>query len=219
MTKELLPDRILSASACICPQFPGPYAISWSSVEPENRASAFDKIGVPSGARKEAQEWSTRSFEALFGWPGVFFTPEAAQAVRSRFFAGSDLAVVGIGLPAKYRHAFLSEATPDPPRAGFAPRGKSGWLKVIEARKPLPVAGTPLGFELLNVEFGDLSHSWLCNNLERTFAERFGIRPNRAGFIESFEAADRCCEALENEEHGAEPDPWFPWLIVRYESA
>jgi len=218
-TGELLPDRMLSASPCICPQFPGEYAISWCSAEPGDRASGFDEIGIPSELRDEALEWATRSFEVLFGWPGVFFTLEAAQAAHSRFFAQGDVAVLGLGLPGRYREEFLIEATPPPPKAGFAPTGESGWLKVIRAGKSLPAGGTPLGFELLSAESGLLGHSWLCNGLERIFAERYGVRPNAAGFIESLEDAVLSSAAIETDDLGAEPGPWFPWLIVRYETS
>src|SRR5262245_9513517 len=184
-TRELLPDRILSASTCICPQFPGSYALSWCSFDNEDRASMFDAVGVPRGLRDEAQEWATRSFDVLFGWTGVFFTLEAARAAHSRFLRQGDVAVLGIGLPARYREEFLREATPPPPKPGFAPRGESGWPKVLRAGKSLPAGGIRLGFEILSADSGLLGHSWLCNGLERDFAEKYGVRPNAAGFIES----------------------------------
>src|SRR5258708_1663916 len=113
LTAELLPDRILSACDCVCPQFPGAYAISWTSLSAADRASAFDRVGLSTQARREAQEWATDSFEKAFGWPGVFFTLEAAREARARFFASSDLAVVGLGLPVEHAERFLREATPD----------------------------------------------------------------------------------------------------------
>jgi hypothetical protein len=44
--------------------------------------------------------------------------------------------------------------------------------------------------------------------------ELFGIRPNTAGFIDSFEDAERV--ASHCQERQPEPGYWAPWLIQRY---
>lgn len=219
MDKELLPRRIVSACDCICPCFPGIYAIAWSAESAERRAAAFDQIGVPAAERDAVQRWATESFEEHFGWPGVFFTLDAAREARSRIFSRGDVDILGLGLPAFYRDAFVVGATPRPSKPGFAPVGKSGCLKTIEAGNPVPSTGIVLGFELLSTIMGQVDHSWLCNGLERHFANKLGIRPNEQGFITSLIDAGRCCEAIERGDVGAEPGPWFPWLVVRYDSA
>lgn len=44
--------------------------------------------------------------------------------------------------------------------------------------------------------------------------ERFGIRPNRHGFIQSFADAARLTEHMKAT--GVATAIWEPWLIVRY---
>jgi hypothetical protein len=217
LSKDLLPEQIVSASTCICPQFPGSYAISWCSDATESRSSAFDRIGLSPDAREDATRWATSEFEQSFGWPAVFYTLDAALAARSRFFPNGDLVVIALGLPVRYRDTFVSQATPPAPDPGFAPQGKSGYLDVIEKSRTVPHAAVVLGYEPVNVIFGQVDHSWLCNNLEKYAAENLGIRPSPTGLIESLDDAARCCEAIAGPEVGSEPGPWFPWLLARAE--
>jgi hypothetical protein len=218
LSKELLPEQIVSASACICPQFPNSYAIRWSSDSDESREKQFDVIGLAPARRGDAMAWATEKFEEAFGWPGVFFTLEAARDALARFLPGSDLMVIGVGLPRQYRAAFISHATPPPPQPGFAPMGKSGYLLAIEASGPMPPSPDILGYEPLNLESGQIDHSWLCNHLEEQVAHSLGIRPGATGLIESLAEASRCCEFIESPEVGAEPGPWVPWQLTRYDA-
>jgi hypothetical protein len=77
--------------------------------------------------------------------------------------------------------------------------------------------GSPLGHELLNTEGGHPCHSWICNGLEADFAKRMQAAVNEHGYIDKFETARECTQAIDRGDIGAEPGPWFPWLIVRYE--
>lgn len=215
LSRDLLPGQIISASACLCPQFPGSYAISWCGDSTEIRSSEFDRIGLPSDAREDAIRWATAEFGKSFGWPGVFYTLDAALDARSRFFSDSDLVVIALGLPLRYHAAFVSQATPAPPDPGFAPLGKSGYLDVIEKDGTVPSAAVVLGYEPVNVTAGQLDHSWLCNHLEQYAAENLGITPGPTGLLQSLDDAARCCEAITRPEVGSEPGPWFAWLLAR----
>jgi hypothetical protein len=218
LSKDLLPEHIVSSSTCICPQFPGSYAISWCSDSAESRSSEFDRIGLKSDAREHATQWATAEFGKSFGWPGIFYTLDAALDVRSRFFPDGDLVVIALGLPVRYRDAFVSQATPPPPDPGFAPQGKSGYLEVIEKNGAVSPAAVVLGYEPVNVIFGQMDHSWLCNHLEQYAAENLRIKPSPTGLIDSLGDAARCCEAIARPDVGSEPGPWFPWLLARAES-
>src|SRR5262249_37553261 len=140
------------------------------------------------------------------------------REARSRFFSNSDLRVLGLGLPLKYRDSFLAAAAPPPSRPGSSPEGRSGCLRVLDSGGALPGTGVALGFELLNVDSGPIDHSWLCNGLERYFADNLRVSPAPNGFLPDLGDAVRCCEAIERGDVGAEPGPWFPWLIVDYPS-
>jgi hypothetical protein len=217
LSRELLPDEIVSASNCICPQFPGSYAIRWSSDSDETRASRLDEIGLAPARRDEAMDWATDEFEKAFGWPGVFLTLEAARDALARFLPDSDLVVIGIGLPQQYRERFIGNAMPPPPQPGFSPMGKSGHLVAIESSGPMPPAAAILGYEPLNLMGGQIDHSWLCNGLENYVATNLGIRPGPTGLLQSAAEASQCCEAINRGEVGAEPGLWVPWLLTRYD--
>ena len=93
--------------------------------------------------------------------------------------------------------------------------GESGWFEVVKKLQPLP-DGQFLGFELLNVDYGNVSHSWICNHLDVRFSETLGIQPNRWGLIEELENARQCCDDINEEKVGAEPGLWLPWALVKY---
>jgi hypothetical protein len=213
----LLPPELLSVCDCVCPKFPDSSAINWVNSSGEERASAFERVGLTPDRWDEARSWATSEFDSSFGWPNVFYSARSALAARERFFGStSPLAAVGIGLSRGTLDAFIAETTPPQSPEGFAPIGESALLQMARRGEPLAIGYRVLGFELLNVEMRQLSHSWLCNNLETYFSDTLGIKPNARGFIDTLEAAEQCCDAINREEVGAEPGPWFPLWLVEY---
>jgi hypothetical protein len=147
----------------------------------------------------------------------VFYTLDAALDARSRFFPNGRLVVIALGLPLRYRDAFVNPTTPPSANPACGPQGRTGYLDVLEQNGAVPPSTVVLGYEPVNVSFGQLDHSWLCNHLERYAAEHLGIRPNATGLIDSLSDAARCCEAIAGPGVGSEPGPWFPWLLARAE--
>jgi hypothetical protein len=214
---ELLPDRILSASTCISPQFPGIYSFEWAAVSEEDRSAAFEKIGLPVDRRPAAVRWATDQFDRCIGWPGVFLQYSDAIAARDRFFPDIPApSILGLGLPAGMVDDFIRASSPPSRSPGHSPMGESGFLIVAKRTETLAPGYRPLGFELLNVEAGQIGHSWLCNGLETHFSSALGIRPGQHGFIQTLDEAERCSANITDEGPGAEPGPWFPWLVVEY---
>src|SRR5579871_3586068 len=66
---ELVPDKLLSASACICDFFPNGWAIAWASVTDEERLKRAAVFGVSSSGLPAVLEWATDAFSKDFGWP------------------------------------------------------------------------------------------------------------------------------------------------------
>jgi hypothetical protein len=215
-SERLLPQEIISASDCLCPQFPDSYAIKWTSDSEENKAKGFDSVGLSPNLRAAATEWATENFQKSFGWTGVFYSLQDAQSAKALFFPeDSNMWLIGLGLPTEFAVDFLEYAAPPSPKEGYAPMGASGWFEVVKKLQPLP-KGQFLGFELLNVEHGNVSHSWLCNHLEVHFSETLGIQPNQLGLIEELDDAKQCCEDINDEKVGAEPGLWLPWGLIKY---
>ena len=93
--------------------------------------------------------------------------------------------------------------------------GKAGlYLRLLKPEK-LAKIDHALGFELLNVEAGNLDHSFLCNHLEKEY-QKMGLTFNEHGLIANYEDAKRAEEFTNLDTTGAEPGPWFPWLIVEF---
>jgi hypothetical protein len=215
---ELVPPWITSASDCLCPRFPGVYAIDWSSTPADARAEAFAKIGIPPADQPSARAWATRAFDSDFGWPSVFYSAAAALEARRTFLShAADARVIGVGVARDALEGFLENTAPVP-LAGGAPGGESGSFTTGRRRAPLDPGGRKLGFEPLNIEHGELCHSWLCNNLETHVSTALGIRPNAEGLLDTLDDARRCCEEISSGKVGAEPGPWLPFALVEYEA-
>src|SRR5207244_13553204 len=87
VSAELIPPTVISASDCISPQFPGPYAISWCLISDDERARSLVAVGIPAEKHAHAIAWATEAFDTAFGWPGVFYSLEEARETRDRIFA------------------------------------------------------------------------------------------------------------------------------------
>ncbi|MEO0535561.1 MAG: hypothetical protein AAF215_17025 [Cyanobacteria bacterium P01_A01_bin.123] len=216
----LLPQPMLSASNCLCSQFPGTYAIDWCGDTEAERERAFDAIALDSNSRAMARTWATEQFGQVYGWPGVFYDLENAIAAKQKFFPNdSNLRLIALGLPAEFRETFIAAATPAPPPAGFAPAGKSGYLETLERNHPVLKGGVVLGYELLNIDVGQVGCSWLCNGLERHCAKTLGITPNCHGLIDTLPLAQACLTEITKPAVGAEPGLWLPFALVRFSAA
>lgn len=217
VSPKLIPEEAISASDCICPQFPGPYAISWCSTPEDDRTALLAAAGVPPELHGRAIEWATSVFGETYGWPGVFYTAESARDARAQFLRTSNAAkIIGLGLPEQFASEFMNEATPPASPPGYAPNGESGYLECVRRGNPLPAAGRALGFEPLNLQLGMLEDSWLCNGLEQHCAVTLQVYPSDNGLLRSLDDAIRCCAEIDRDEVGAEPGPWYPFLLVEY---
>ena len=195
---DLLPNRILSLSACICDFAPDLSESDWA------RKWAISPVAVP-----EFRWWSTAQFDAeTLGWPRVFFSLRDARAFVSRFLSSApDVKVLGIGLHPEAVESFPAKSGPQ--------EGIPGIDKAVRRGAPLDKGGVALGWEVLCYDSGDF-HSWLCNGLETHIARIFGIRPTSTGFIGSMAQALTAAEYCGREDAPAEPGFWAPWLVVEY---
>ena len=191
----VLPDELWSASGCVCQFFPDAWALEW--VKSEDRAERAVAMGVPVD---EAVAWATEAFTKEFGWPNAFYTLDAAQEVKRRWFAAdAKVAILGLGLDAADVERFLEAEKPDTPQTG-----ESGMYECVRLNRPMAGGGERLGFEVLSVHYGVPGCSWICSGAEREF------RPNERGFLESIDEARQCAASMK------ESGVWLPWLVIRY---
>jgi hypothetical protein len=212
-----LPDLLVSASPCLCPQFPGDYALDWCTMPNERRAETFGAVGIEPDRMPAAREWALTAFDEEFGWPAVFYSVDAARKARASFFrADLDIRVVGLAVESGALDEFLRETAPPAAVEGFAPEGAGGYHRVAQKRSRLDEGGRLLGFEPLSIEHRQVTHSWLCSQLDVHCTRVLGIRPNAAGAIATLDDARRCCDEISRAEVGAEPGLWRPFAIVDY---
>jgi hypothetical protein len=214
---ELLPDQILSASPDVSQHFPGDYALAWVALDEAYQRKQFERMGLPKARRASVTAWATENFGQVFGWPGVFYDLPDAFAARYRFLADiQGVHLVGLGLPEHYLEQFLDASRPPAPEPGYAPMGASGQYEIASERQPLAAGGQLLGFELLNFDCGQISHSWLCNGLEKHCFQALGVRPATHGLLPDLDTAERCYAEISQESVGKEPGLWLPWALVGY---
>lgn len=162
-----LPDKVLSASGCICDCFPNSWAIAWASVPDEERLEKAAAFGLSASRLPVIVDWATGSFSKDFGWPNSFYSLEAARAARAALLpADRNIVVIGLGLHEADAKEFLKAAEPPAQQPGFAPVGESGIFECVSGGTIIAGGGDFLGFELLASYLGVLTCSWLCNGLE-----------------------------------------------------
>jgi len=206
---ELLSDTLISLAPCIA----AAVELSWGWDDSgRQRALAF---GVPSNKLGALSEWNPRDDEV--GHNGIFYTIEAARRFIAEFLPGIDeIALLGIGLGVGMVDAFLV-------RHAQRASNQYGLYRFLAARRALEPGGEVLGFEVASCFPGSqVGHSWLCNMIQDDVAREFGIRPGPYGLLTT-EADARRVHAwiAEDEERGtrAEPEPYYPWLLMRYPTA
>ena len=216
MSAELLPERILSACDCICSFFPDAWTMDWSS-SPAERSKGVSAFQIPADRIADVVSWADGSFQKAFGWPRVLYSLADARAAQALLGPAVDgVTLFALGLPTDLVGAFLAAAEPPPQKEGYAPVGVTGYFRCVSRRERLADGGEPIGFELLSTWMGLLTHSWLCNGLEKQLHEKVGLIPNEYGFIANLDSARDGARRINAGELKGEPEEWFPWLVVRY---
>jgi hypothetical protein len=210
---ELLPERISSVSECICDNGPNVYWAwgvgDWHDAPTEAVVWA-DRLGIAREHLPKLRAWLIEADRVGdLQYPSVLTSPDVACRLLGEFGVdASGLSLLGIAADAQQAAKYIADE--DSQRGPlFAPSG----IRTLLGRELAPVAGgEPLGYEVC----GD-GHSWLCNSLESDAFDLFGVRPNAEGFISTIDAAERVAAWANDDASGAEPGPWRPWLISRYE--
>ena len=203
---EMLPDRLLTLSSCLTEFLPDDWAFAWASATDSDAAAALGKLGLSPDLLPTIRELVDAAFASGdLGWPNVWQSLRAAKTTLALLgIAGQDFHVFELGVPEDLLPSIRDALAPAPGA------GDSGLFKKLSSTVPLDESGTPLGWELIGVEFGGSYHSWLCNSLQKDDAvRRLGIQPGSLGLLQSEQHA-RTVDRLIQDGLGAEPVPWFP---------
>ena len=206
-----LPPTIWSISDCICSIYPNSWGLPWVTSPDEELLSIQTRLGLTDSEFKDMRDSLHTAFnEERFGWPNVWLNRNDAQEFYRQYLQTiPDIKLLAIGIPATYFDECLKAAEPDP---GM---GKSGLYAGLLEPQKLADPDHALGFELLNVDAGNISHSFLCNHLEKEY-RKMELSFNEHGLLATYAEATRAEEFTNLYTTGAEPGPWFPWLIVEH---
>jgi hypothetical protein len=210
-SSTFLPSTIWSISDCISPIYPNSWGLPWLSTTKEEVLAIQTRLGLTNAEFKEMQDWLNTAFnEERFGWPNVWLNLNDAQEYYRRYLqAIPQIKLLSIWIPSHDFDECLEAAEPDP---GMGQAGL--YLRLREPQK-LTNLDHALGFELLNVEVGNIGHSFLCNHLEKEY-QKMELTFNEHGLLAKYDDAKRAEEFTNLNTTGAEPGPWFPWLILEH---
>ena len=209
MSKQLLPEDIFSISEGVCYRFPSTYAFDWMSYSDEERAEYFEGLGIDSDSLKRITEWTTSNYQKKVAWPGVFYNLDCAKFAKEKFFSATEgIEIIEISIPSSLVDSVIEFAIPKNKNSALYPMVKDGWVGILNNKQIS--SNELLGYELLNIESGVLSESWLDNGLETHFAKSNGVIPNQFGLIRNVDDARTCSELVNKKKVPAEAGLWVP---------
>ncbi|MGH9887096.1 MAG: hypothetical protein ACREBE_16340 [bacterium] len=210
MSAELLPDQLLTASACIGNFVPDVWSLDWTNISDEERQAAGAALGLAPATLPALMSYVTAGFnEDKFGWPNVVKSADALADLLDLLPRSREWVTLGLALHRNHAAEFLEE---NAPRDG---QGAGGVYDILVKKRSPPTGGIILGFEPLGFECGH-AHSWLCNALEKECFQALGIRPNLNGFLQTDGETERVIRHISRAEVGAVPVQWLPWMILDY---
>jgi hypothetical protein len=209
---DLLPERLMTLSACLTEFLPDVWALDWTSCSTDERIAAVKRLGLPEELLPTVQASATDSFNrGDLGWPCVWQSASAARAALALVKAAPvEFVVLELGIPEDEAAILLPELAP---RMGEA---ACGFLEKLTSTSSLESASIPLGWEVLGAEAGGSFHSWLCNSLQDDASTRLNIKPGSMGLLTAEADAAAIVQLIESG-LGAEPVPWFRGLVSRIE--
>ena len=210
---RLLPSLLVSACSCLASVLPDDWAISWVGMDEARRRERAAAFGLSREAGEAVVAFSTEALNAGdVLYPGIWSTLAAARRFLEVFpIWPDDVLLVGVGCTEATRDAVLEDA----PVLGTSD-GETGLIRLLRAGAKLDDGGSSLGWEVLCADGDALSHSWLCNGLEKIADSRLGLRAGRYGLWEDEATARAVAELVGSEEVGAEPGVWGAWAVVGY---
>ncbi len=211
---SLLPPQLVTTSGCLVPFFPDIWAFSSEPEMPgraEERAEWTRMLGLATPTSAEPLCLTMLESRELL-WPRFIQSDAAVRTFLSAIRPTFEPIVLGLALHRDLVPRFAEESS-------VGENDDQTLVGALRKDKPPPSGGVMLGFEPLGFEYGASdAHSWVCNELERTFLERTHAKPNAHGLIDDVELARTFCDDVTREELG-EPLLWLPWALIDYSRA
>ncbi|MET3193777.1 hypothetical protein [Bacillus sp. OAE603] len=212
MYKEIIPEKVISVSECICDIHPE-INVFWSGSK-ENKLKYIKEVNISEDKYKEMEKWIQDHFDLKeFEYPQIFPSLNLAKEFYCTFLNHiQDLRIIGFGLPSNYLESFFDEEG----TLNKTTEDRTGLENILMKKDFIDDVTSIKGFEILGYET-NIFHSYLCNGLEKDFKNQFDFSLNENGFVSSLEEAEKCCDIANDEELGTEDVFWLPWAIFEYE--
>jgi hypothetical protein len=204
---DLVPDRVITLSHRFTDIAPDTWADADYRYDDEERSQSALKFGIPATAVPTLVSMFTQAVRPQH-LTSAFPNLSIAQSFYRHCSDRNLVVLVGIGLERSLVPALHLQLRDDV-NHGY------GLIERVNANVPLERGGKLLGYEPLGFDATKF-HSWLCHNAPVEAYDRFGIRPNGEGFIDSLPDAEHVTQNLKAT--GAETAIWEPWLVVQYGS-
>lgn len=214
-TSSLVPPAILTLSSCFACTVPAWWAFRWCADE-KKRAAGLEACGLKDRPA-EFLNWVTeRESRRELLFPNVICTLNVARQLVVRFLIQTrDWHLLGLGLNRSLRESFLNEFKPARAMPGAPFDSETPLYEMLLETRELESGARILGYDVLGPDAACTIHSWLCNGLE-TRAHWFGIHVNSLGLLDKYIDAEKIAQDANDPGTGAEPVPWYPWIVVEY---
>ncbi|WP_417857744.1 hypothetical protein [Xanthomarina gelatinilytica] len=199
-------SKIYTCSRCINDSFFDSWAISWATTEKKELEETKRTFNLTDKNVEEIQVWADIKLnENKLGWINTFSDLKTLTEYKEKFFPNdSDFEILSISFP----ESDLSEALEmTKPTEMFT--GEVGIYNKLKTKELNLEKNEFLGYDIIGIEAGGDFHSFHCNDLSNDLKDKFGIKINDFGLIETFENWDKLMEYMNDESNGFEPVPWF----------
>lgn len=204
-----LPEQTFTLTSCLATSFPDALAYNWKSDSntPEARARLYQEYGFGLEKGKELDaELNELHTHGKIAFPSLFDSLETAWNLLNKYLGTTQgWHLIGFGLPRDLSQQPLDECEPE----------KSILRIALERNRPMQKCDQILGYDIMNIQNGDISCSFLCNHLQVEAKKRLGFSVNSFGLIPEKHQALKLAKMIVGEELG-EPGPWFPFLVCDY---
>ena len=183
---SLKDQQVLTCSSCINDPLFDSWTISWAEPIEHQVEVLRNELGISEQKQLEIQRWADQKFEEeKIGWLEVFQDLETVKYYSENFFSHiEEKEILMIVFPEDETEAFLKHFSPHKENIGA-----SGIYQNLKLKKEFSSAdesGIRLGWDLIGVEYGGSNfHTFHCHDLSSELTEKFGLKINKHGLIES----------------------------------
>jgi len=204
-------SKVFTCSNCINDSYLDSWSISWANSNDESLEQTKSNFNLTANEIVEIQNWSDKKFnDKRIGWSNTFSDLETLLEYKNQFFPDEiDFQILSINFPENEKTEFLKVFDKE---SDYAEIGLSINLEKSILENETEVF---LGFDLIGVEISGDFHSFHCHDLAKDLIQKFNVKINEFGLIESHNNWDDIILYMNDESNGFEATPWFLVKVKR----